>query len=133
MGGRGAASGISDKGKPYGTEFKTLLSISNIKFVQYKDAKSAKPPMETKTSGRVYATVNENGEVKYISYYDKHNKRSKQIDVIGKKHTIDGRPEIPHTHVGYLHEEHGTRLLTSKEKKMVERVLKIWYRHNAGE
>ena len=34
MGGRGASSGISDKGKKYGTEYKSLLSRGRIKFVR---------------------------------------------------------------------------------------------------
>lgn len=42
MGGRGASSGMSDKGKTYGTEYKTLHSDGNIKFVQYNDSASAK-------------------------------------------------------------------------------------------
>jgi hypothetical protein len=29
MGGRGAASGVSDKGLEYGTEFKTLIRVDN--------------------------------------------------------------------------------------------------------
>ena len=33
MGGRGASSGMSVKGKPYGSEFKTIIKESNIKFV----------------------------------------------------------------------------------------------------
>lgn len=31
---------MSDKGKKYGTEFSSLLKISNIKFVKYNDSKS---------------------------------------------------------------------------------------------
>ena len=126
MGGRGAASGFSDKGKPYGSEFHSVYQSGNIKFV-VSNSGSAKTPMETMTSGRVYATVNDADRVKAITYYDKDNLRFKQIDVSGKIHVIDGRPTLPHTHLGYVHEEHGTRDLTPKERKMVERVLKTWY------
>lgn len=132
MGGRGSASGISDNGKPYGSEYHTVHQFGNIKFV-VSNTGSAKAPMETMTKGRVYATVNAKNEIKAITYYDKDNKRFKQIDVNGPKHTIDGKPELPHTHLGYVHDEHGTRLLTAKEEKMVERVLKAWYYRNAGE
>lgn len=83
-------------------------------------------PMETMTHGRVYATVDKEGNVKAISYYDKNNKRYKQIDIIGPKHKINGKAELPHTHKGYIHDEHGTRLPTSKEQKMIDRVLKTW-------
>ena len=56
MGGRGTSSGVSDKGKPYGTEYTTLLTSGNIKFVRYNDSGSAKTPRETMTRGRVYVT-----------------------------------------------------------------------------
>lgn len=66
-------------------------------------------------------------EIKYITYYDKNNKRSKQIDLTGQPHVINGKPELPHTHKGYLHSEKGTYTLSKSELKMVDRVLKIWY------
>lgn len=132
MGGRGASSGMSDKEKAYGTEYTTLHRSGNMKFVRYNDSASAKTPMETMTKGRVYATVNAKNEIKAITYYDKDNKRFKQIDVSGRTHHIGGKPELPHTHHGYQHEEYGgTKLLSPKEHKMVERVLKTWYYHNS--
>ena len=125
IGGRGASSGVSDKGKPYGSEYKTLYQSGNIKFVQ-SNSGSAKTPMETMTHGRVYATVNDRDQVKAITYYDKHNKRYKQIDIIGKKHEVDGEKIIPHTHKGYVHDEHGTKAPSAKQQKMIDRVLKAW-------
>lgn len=125
MGGRGASSGISDKGKTYGTEYTTLYQSGNIKFVRYNGG-SAKTPMETMTQGRVYVTVNERGAVKNITYYDRENKRYKQID-LGHTHIVDGKPEDPHTHKGYWHDENGTYRLSAKEKKIIERVIRIWY------
>ena len=56
MGGRGASSGISDSGKRYGTEYKTIAQFGNVKVVRANDG-GAKAPMETMTPGRVYATV----------------------------------------------------------------------------
>ena len=125
IGGRGSSSGVSNSGKPYGSEYKTLYQSGNIKFVQANEG-SAKPPMETMTHGRVYATVNDQGNVKAITYYDKHNKRYKQIDVIGQKHSVDGKKIIPHTHKGYVHDEHGTKAPSAKQQKMIDRVLKTW-------
>lgn len=46
MGGRGASSGISDKGVPYGREYTSVLKSSNIKFVKKND-ESASAPLET--------------------------------------------------------------------------------------
>ena len=126
MGGRGSSSGISDKGKVYGTEYHSVYQSGNIKFVKKNDG-SATAPMETMTKGRVYVTIGDNGLPRYISYYDKNNKRFQQIDIEGKPHRIDGKLTLPHTHSGYFHDEKGTRNLTSKEEKMVERIKKIWY------
>lgn len=122
MGGRGAASGISDKGKAYGTEYTTLLKAGNVKFVKYNDSTSAKTPQETMTKGRVYATVNNKNELTTITYYDNDGKRVKSIDLI---HDHDGKK--PHTHYGYEHDEYGTTKSTSKEKNLIDFVKKVWY------
>ena len=125
MGGRGSSSGISNSGKLYGTEYKSLLKVGNIKFVRRK-GNSAVAPMETMTKGRVYVTVNADSRLKSISYYDNQNKRSKTID-LDKAH----KGMKPHTHHGYEHNENdskkGAAKLTPKEKKMVARVEKLWY------
>lgn len=131
MGGRGSSSGISDKGRKYGAEYTTLHQSGNIKFVRYNDSKSSKTPMETMTKGRVYVTISAKNEVRSVTYYDKNNKRFKQIDISGRPHYINGKAELPHTHHGYQHEEYrGTKLVSLKERKMVERALKTWYYHN---
>ena len=57
MGGRGSSSGVSVKGKAYGTEYTTLHESGNIKFVRYNDSKSSKTPIETMTNRRVYVTI----------------------------------------------------------------------------
>lgn len=122
MGGRGSSSGMSAKGKAYGTEYTTLYQSGNIKYVKYNNG-AATAPMETMTNGRVYATVNKKEEIKSVSYYDKRNKRYKQIDM-GHFHTVNGKKADPHTHKGYNHDEKGTHNLNSKEMKMIERVKK---------
>ena len=57
MGGRGASSGISVKGKKYGTEYRTVHKIENIKFVVQNEKKPVKTPMETMTKNRIYVTI----------------------------------------------------------------------------
>lgn len=130
MGGRGSSSGISVRGKPYGSEYTELLKSGNIKFVRYNDSKSAKAPMETMTRGRVYVTVNTRGNLAAVTYYDNANKRTKQID-LEKPHM----GVSPHTHHGFEHNENdsekGFSNLTSEEKEMVERVKKIWYNRHS--
>lgn len=125
IGGRGSSSGVSVSGKPYGSEYTTLYQSGNIKYVMANDG-SGKVPMETMSHGRVYVTVNAQGNLKAITYYDKHNKRYKQIDLIGQKHTVDGKKIIPHTHKGYWHDEYGTKAPSAKQQKMIDRVLKTW-------
>lgn len=131
MGGRGASSGISVKGKPYGTEYTELHQSGNIKFVKYNDSTSAKTPMETMTKGRVYVTVNSQSTLKSVTYYDKNNKRFKQLD-LDHSHNIKGDFEQPHTHKGYFHNEKGDFNLSPKEQKMIDRVQKVWYYYNNG-
>lgn len=124
MGGRGSSTGVSANGKAYGTEYKSLLTSGNIKYVVRLD-NSASAPMETMTKNRVYVTLSPQGEPKAISYYDKDNKRKKQID-LDKPH----QGVLPHTHHGYNHRENdgpkGYGNLTNKERAMVERVQKTW-------
>lgn len=110
------------KGKSYGTEFSTLMRASNIKFVRYNDAKSAKTPMETMTKGRVYTTVNDANKITSITYYDEQGKRKKQIDLL---HEHNGKIK-GHVHKGYFHDEYGTSNPTPKEKKLIEFVKKTW-------
>lgn len=130
MGGRGASSGVSDIGKPYGSEYNTVYQSGNIKFVKQVNASNAKSPMETMTKGRIYVTLGKNNEPKSIILYSNDGLRERQIDITGKPHTINGKPLLPHTHKGYVHDENGTRDLTKDERKLVEKVKKIWKNRN---
>lgn len=122
--------GRGNSGKAYGTEFETLYQVDNIKFVRYKDASSATAPQVTKTSNRIYAVVNAKDEVKFVVFFDEENKRSKQIDVAGQSHFVDGKKlDPPHTHQGYNHDEGGTRELNDDEKAVLEKVQREWYNH----
>ena len=122
MGGRGSSSGVSKYGNTYGSQYHSLLTVGNLKLVE-KNNKQAETLMETMTRGRVYVLVDK-GKVKSIYYFDKHNKRSKQIDM------ADHYGKSPHVHHGFEHNEYspnnGPVGLTPKEKKMVDRVLKLW-------
>lgn len=124
MGGRGSKSGFSDRGKRYGTEYKTLLTSGNIKFIQKTEHDSKM--FETRTRGRVYAEINDKNEVKTIYYFDNGLKKTKSIDL---RHYHRGMN--PHTHHGYYHSENdgpkGATNPTSEERRMVEKVLQTWY------
>lgn len=125
MGGRGASSGVSSKGEPYGTEYKTVYQSGNIKFVK-PNLGSTTAPMETMTKGRVYVTLDKKNEPKHITYYDKEDKRYKQID-LSHTHFVNGKAEKPHVHKGYYHNEKGDYLPSPKERKMIDRILKSWH------
>ena len=127
MGGRGASVGISKQGKKYGTEYKTLHKVSNIKFISMNGKGSQKAPMETMTRGRVYVLVDKNkNELKNAVYFDQKNKRNKQIDL---DHLHKGMK--PHVHHGYYHSEYevskkgGTKPNT-KENKFIKFIDKAW-------
>ena len=124
MGGRGSSSGMSDNGKPYGTEYETLYQSGNIKYVRYKDG-STTAPMETMTKNRIYATIDRKGNVKHISFHGKENKRRKQID-LDHYHTVNGKKEKPHSHYGYLHDENGTRKPDASDRAIIDKVNRIW-------
>ena len=131
MGGRGASTGISKQGKKYGTEYKTLHKVSNIKFISMNGKGPQKAPMETMTRGRVYVLVDKNkNTLKNAVYFDKKNKRNKQIDL---EHFHKGMK--PHVHHGYYHSEYevskkGATKLNKKEMKLLERVNQVWYDKN---
>lgn len=133
MGGRGASSGSRTLKDGtvlmYGSEYSTVLTVGNIKFV-VPNLENTKAPAETMSKCRIYVTIDSKNNPHYISFYDKANKKYKQIDIRGKEHIIDGKPVLPHTHFGYIHDEHGTKVPTAKETAIIDKVLKAW--HNRG-
>lgn len=130
MGGRGASSGTSQKGRTYGSEYKSILQVGNIKFIEATNMK-LEQPLETMTRGRVYVLVN-GSELVSVIYYGNNLKKSKQIDLRHKHRGIQ-----PHTHHGQYHSEDDTKKgatrLTIKERNMVDKVSSIWenYINNA--
>lgn len=128
MGGRGSASGMSDEGKRYGTEYKAIAQFGNVKVVKYNGENGktqAKAPKETMTLGRVYATVDKFYDIKNITFYDAEGERIKQIDIKGPKHA----GALPHTHNGYEHDEYGTYPgVSAKDQKLIDKVMAQWKR-----
>ncbi|MCL2498203.1 MAG: hypothetical protein FWF06_06300 [Symbiobacteriaceae bacterium] len=122
MGGRGSASGVSDKGRLYGTEFETLLSIDNIKFLRHLTTTAATIPLETMSAGRnrVYVLVNEAGTLKSIVFYDSGGRKKRQIDLA---HTHGG--QRPHVHIGYEHSPDIVKL-TKKDRAYVDKTRRLW-------
>ena len=128
MGGRGASSGMSDKGHEYGTDYKTVLIDGNIKFIT-QNRPDAETLMETMTRGRVYVLVNKDNNLRNITYFNNELGRNKVIDL---RHSHKGMK--PHTHHGYIHNENdsskGASNLTTEERAMVDKVTQLWYKYN---
>ncbi|HFI2472210.1 TPA: hypothetical protein ACGO11_000540 [Streptococcus suis] len=128
MGGRGASIGLSKY--KYGTEYETVHTDGNIKFIRYRGG-NAKTPMETMTKGRIYGIVNKQGMLKSLTFHDGRNKRNKQIDLEGVPHKVNGELTLPHVHYGYNHEEYGgTHALSSRDLKIVVKAVNSWYNRN---
>lgn len=129
MGGRGASSGMSEKGNPYGSQYHSSMTVGNVKFVS-KNSRQSESLRETMTRGRVYAHV-EGDDLKSIVYFDAENKRVKQVDI---DHQHKGMR--PHTHHGYDHSENdsakGASRLTPEERDMVDRVSNLWNNRKRG-
>lgn len=129
MGGRGASSGISNKGHKYGTDYKTILKSGNVKFIK-ANRNDAEELLETMTRGRIYVTLNAKGNPANIYYFNNELKKSKRIDI-----TQSHQKMKPHIH-GFEEQiqrngNKGASRLNEKEEKMVERVNKIWYNRNS--
>ena len=132
MGGRGASAGgkyiYNGKEHEYGDEYTTVLEYKNIKFITYNDSTAAKSPAETRTTGRIYVTIDGSNEPKYISLYDQHGMLKEQIDLKGKAHWNDGiKYDPPHIHLGLNHKESGFRGIPTKgEQKLIDMVRDLW-------
>ena len=130
MGGRGSRFGYSITKNhtkiSYGTEFKSVLHVENIKFLKPADPdRSTTLPLKTQTRGRIYVSLTDKSEPKSIALY-KDGKRYEQID-LDHAHKIDGHWLKPHVHLGYYHVENGgSRPVNARERKLIDKVNKIW-------
>lgn len=135
MGGRGASSGSYSRGGvpyQYGDEYRTLYEEGNIKFVAIDDRHSPNrktaAPLETRTAGRIYATVNrERGGMHSISVMGDDGRVETQIDY------QDHKGLGAHAH----HWEHpsgnpmrgGAEPMNERERRLYNRVNEIYRKH----
>lgn len=121
MGGRGASSGKSVKGNPYGSQYHTRLEVDNIKFVT-KNTRQSEDLMETMTPGRIYVTVGGSDDLLRITFFDENNKRNRVIE-------RDKRSGVWHVHSGYEHTEYSENhwdSLNDNDRRILDRVLRAW-------
>ena len=136
MGGRGSASGARRLNNgtiiPYGSEYHAVFEDGDIKFV-IPNTINTTAPMDTMTKGRIYVTLDYKQEPKFITMYDDSGKRTLQIDLSGKSHWVNGEKlDPPHVHLGYNHDENGSRKPNSYEESLIERVNTLWRQFTAS-
>lgn len=126
MGGRGARFGTSEKGKKYGTEYTTIYEFDKVKIIKYNGNKgNAKAPYDSMVRGRIYAILNKNNDIQYITQHPRR-KRADQIDLGGRAHVVNGEPLVEHIHIGYEHQGSTVRVLNEAEKRLVNRIVTKW-------
>lgn len=121
FGGRGASSGVSERGNPYGSQYHAVLEHKNIKFVT-NSIKNYEPLLETMTNGRTYVQVGGNDIVR-IAFMDGDNKRYKVIEKDKKKGKW-------HVHHGYFHTEESEKIhgeLNQHDKDFLDKISRIWH------
>ena len=124
MGGRGASSGTSLWGNPYGSQYHTVLEDGNIKFVA-KNKRQSESLMETMTPGRIYVETGGNDLLRVV-LFDENNKRNKVIE--RSKQTGEW-----HVHKGYFHSENSKTShdeLTAEDRWLIDKITEKWYNRN---
>lgn len=118
MGGRGAKSGLDNKGNKMYETFTTLKEIGGgIKIVKGANKSINYNPAESNTPNRIYAVVTEKGVLKSITFHDKNGMLKKQIDF---NHYHKRRDRKIHVHNGYEHDDRNVRHdLTKREKRVI--------------
>ena len=131
MGGRGASSGMSDRGNPYGSQWHDILLpngeplvAGNMKFIE-GNPKPREEPLETMTRGRIYAEIGKKGDVVRLHFYGDDGRRTKRIDT----DSHDGI--MPHVQEGYMEAEL-TRALTAGERELLAEARRIWDAYRSG-
>lgn len=120
MGGREASSTyykLGGEGHVYGDEYKSAIhGFDNVKIVAMTKNTSLKAPQESKTPGRIYATINkETGKLHSLSYMGSDGKRYKQVDASNHKSLKS------HAHDGLNHNS-PARKLSRKERRQLAMV-----------
>jgi hypothetical protein len=140
MGGRGASSAsnkaYSHDGKTfnYGDEYETKFTANGMKFIQQKDSKPTKAPIESQTLGRVYVTLDNNRNpgwraknlqqsIHDLTFIGDNGRITKQI------HTTDHHGMGPHAHDWKTYPDGALRPiaprpLTADETKMLGKATK---------
>ena len=139
MGGRGASSGtyrLYGKTLKYGDEYRSVAKLKTsrgeVKVIVGKLANNNKPPMETRTKGRIYAQVDETGHVTSLYFFGDDGKRVESWDIATNRNSHKHYESGSHKHIGYNHSENGGRKLNKQERCYAREVDKKWRRSKNG-
>lgn len=139
MGGRGASSGTyrlrvndSELELNYGDEFRGLATfatrLGEVKVLENKFPGRRKAPMETMTRGRIYAMADRTGHISDIIFFDDDGKRKETWHLATYRKSHPHGRSANHKHIGYLHDEGGSRALNKREKRFAKEVKRKWAR-----
>lgn len=123
--GHGKQSGREESNEIIKRDYEMVAQFGNIKVVRSLDGRTV-APLVTATKGRIYATLDGDNNIKYITFYDAEGEKTRQIDVAGRPHN---GIKTPHIHEGYDHDL-GTKGISGegKNKDILEKTLQAWSR-----
>lgn len=121
--GHSTDSGRAETRELIAHDFESLAQFGNIKVVRSID-RTLRAPRVARTKGRVYATIDNTGDIRYITFYNSEGEKKKQIDVKGRSHNGVG---VPHTHEGLDHDA-GFHEPSNKEQEVIDKALSSWAR-----
>lgn len=139
MGGRGASSGtykLYGKTLQYGDEYRSLATLQTtrgeVKVIVGKLANNNKPPMETRTEGRINAQVDDTGHVSSLYFFGADGKRVESWNIATHRDSHRHYGSGSHKHIGYNHSENGGRRLNKQERRYAREVDRKWRRSKSG-
>ena len=122
MGGRGTYSGTHK----YGEEFRSIAepfmtSRGEVKAIESRISKNNKRVYLTQTDGRIYATVNKNGEINNLFFFGSDGLVTEEWNLRGKHGNIAGG----HKHLGFQHSGDAVPL-SARDNEFVSEVKRLW-------
>lgn len=121
MGGRGMLSGSAK----YGEEYRSLGTFSTsrgeVKVIKSRNSKNNKRPYFTMTKNRVYATVDHQGRINNLYFFDSSGRIREEWNISHDHGDILG----PHKHIGFEHSNEAFPL-TDSDLAYLEEVRNKW-------
>lgn len=120
MGGRGSFLDVSSGNFAFrdgGQTFITKSTIGDVKIIEKNTIDSVGAPLFSHSPSSTYAVI-QNGELKYITFYDETHKQVRSIDLL---HSHKGKQ--PHVHLNLDHSGPGYDT-TPEDNSLIEKIRK---------